>query len=89
MACTPRVDTLPVLALTGRSGVAIGWDRPVPAEVSHVAVRRPDGVYVGAVTRASRVLPLPVTHSFITKRAVMRNGWVTGTSPIGSTALQH
>ena len=55
IACTPRVDTLPVLAMTGRAGIAIAWDRPVPADVRLVAVRRADGVHVEALRGEPRV----------------------------------
>ncbi len=46
LASTPTVETLPVLALTGRASIALAFDRPVPADVRNVAVRRFDGVFV-------------------------------------------
>lgn len=46
LASTPTVETLPVLALTGRPDVALAFGTPVPTGVDAVAVRRPDGVYV-------------------------------------------
>jgi hypothetical protein len=55
LASTPRVDTLPVLALTGRAGVALAFSRPVPAGVEQVAVRRVDGVYLEALQGQPRL----------------------------------
>jgi len=54
LASTPTVETLPVLALTGRSGVALAFGHPVPAGVDRVAVRREDGVYVEALAGQAR-----------------------------------
>jgi hypothetical protein len=55
LASTPLVDTLPVLALTGRTGVALAFSRPVPAGVTQVAVRRDDGVYLEALQGRPRL----------------------------------
>jgi len=54
LASTPMVETLPVLALTGRADVALAFGRPAPAGIKHVAVRRDDGVYVEALRGQSR-----------------------------------
>jgi Acyl-CoA dehydrogenase, C-terminal domain len=45
LAPTSYVETMPVLALTGRAGVAFGFDGLAPAGAAQVAVRREDGVY--------------------------------------------
>lgn len=55
LASTPLVDTLPVQALTGRTGVALAFGRPVPAGVDQVAVRRADGVYIEALRGQPRM----------------------------------
>jgi hypothetical protein len=55
LASTPLGDTLPVLALTGRAGVALAWGRPVPAALNRVAVRRADGVYVESLRGKPRL----------------------------------
>lgn len=54
LACTAFVETMPVLALTGRAGVALGFSGPVPAGIAQVAVRDGDVVRVEAVNGAAR-----------------------------------
>lgn len=46
LASTAYVETMPVLALTGRSGVALGFEGPVPEGVDQVAVRSGDIVRI-------------------------------------------
>jgi len=48
------VETMPVLALTGRPGVGYGFDGFVPASLSHAAVRHADGVHVVEVEGKGR-----------------------------------
>lgn len=46
LAPTGHVETMPVLALLGRSGVALGFDGLAPVSAAAVAVRGEDGVYI-------------------------------------------
>jgi len=46
LASTAFVETMPVLALTGRAGVSLGFSGPVPAANGLVAVREGDAVRV-------------------------------------------
>lgn len=48
------VETMPVLALLGRSGVAIAHQGLVPSAASEVAVLRDSGVYIEALTGEPR-----------------------------------
>jgi len=66
LATTSHVETMPVLALLGRPGVALAFAGPVPAAVQEVAVLRPDGVYIeraAGEARRSAAGDLLVVHS--------------------------
>tara|TARA_R110000850_G_scaffold80010_12_gene172110 strand:+ start:4426 stop:5427 length:1002 start_codon:yes stop_codon:yes gene_type:complete len=54
LASTAFVETMPVLALTGRAGVALGFSGPVPAGIGKLAVREGDEVRIEAVNGISR-----------------------------------
>ena len=54
LAPTAYVETIPVLALTGVTGVSVGFDGPVPAANHRVATQRHDGVYIEALTGEPR-----------------------------------
>jgi hypothetical protein len=54
LACTAYVETMPVLALTGRPGVALAFSGLVPASVKRVAVRDGDMVRVEVLDGAVR-----------------------------------
>lgn len=54
LAATSFVETMPVLALTGRSGIGYGFDGFAPASLSRAAVRRADGVYIVPVRGEGR-----------------------------------
>ncbi len=54
LATTAHVETMPVQALLGRPGVALGLDGPIPASVQQVAVQRSDGVFIERVAGAAR-----------------------------------
>ncbi|MFW3895160.1 acyl-CoA dehydrogenase family protein [Pseudomonas bharatica] len=54
LAPTAYVETIPVLALTGRSNVALAFSGPVPASVAQVAVIRSQGVYLEALCGDAR-----------------------------------
>ncbi|MFU2325022.1 acyl-CoA dehydrogenase family protein [Pseudomonas sp. NFX98] len=54
LAPTSYVETIPILALTGISGVSYGFEGPVPADVRSVAIRRDDGVYLEPLTGVAK-----------------------------------
>lgn len=54
LATTGYVETIPVLALLGRAGVACGFDRPVPASAALVALRTRDGVMIDRLSGRPR-----------------------------------
>lgn len=55
LAPTPFVETLPVLALTGRAGIAWSFDGWAPAAAEFVAVRTADGLFAEPVTGEPRL----------------------------------
>lgn len=54
LAATPFVETMPLLALTGRPGIAYGFDGFAPASLAQAAVWRADGVHVVPVEGVGR-----------------------------------
>jgi hypothetical protein len=54
LASTAFVETMPLLALTGRPGVALGFSGPVPAGIAQVAVRDGDVVRIETVNGTAR-----------------------------------
>ncbi len=46
LASTGYVETMPVLAITGRAGVSLGMSGPVPAVNARVAIRRGNDVWI-------------------------------------------
>ena len=54
LASTAFVETMPVLALTGRAGVALGFSGPVPAGLGQIAVRDGNTVRIESVNGTPR-----------------------------------
>lgn len=66
LAPTPLVETLPVLALTGRPGIAWGFEGWTPAAAKSIAVRTTEGLFATPVTgepRRTAAGDLLVTHA--------------------------